>query len=130
VSLEVGLESTVEATVDEEMTAEAVGSGDVPVLATPWLLALVERAEVEGLSGRLGEGETSVGAAVELQHLAPTPVGAPVMARVRLVSVGDRSIDFEFEASDRRGPVARGRHRRVVVDRESFLGSARDRHAR
>ena len=126
-SLEVGLESTVEVIVDENMTAEAMGSGDVPVLGTPCLLALVERAAVEGLSGRLGEGKTSVGASVELQHLAPTPVGVPVLVTVRLVSVDGRSIDFDFEASDRRGIVARGRHRRVPVDRESFLASARER---
>jgi len=127
VSLEVGLESTVEVIVDEEMTAEAMGSGDVPVLGTPCLLALVERAAVEGLSGRLGEGKTSVGASVDLQHLAPTPVGAPVLVRVKLVSADGPSIDFDVEASDRRGMVARGRHRRVAVDRESFLASARER---
>jgi fluoroacetyl-CoA thioesterase len=127
VSLEAGLESTVEQSVTEDMTAQALGSGDVPLLGTPALLALVERAAVEGLSGRLGDGQTSVGASVELRHLAPTPVDGPVMARVRLVSIDGRTLHFEFEVTDRAGLVARGRHRRVVVDRDSFLASARAR---
>jgi fluoroacetyl-CoA thioesterase len=91
------------------------------------VLALVERAAVEALAGRLGEGQTSVGASVDLQHLAPTPVDAPVVATVRLASAQDRKLDFDFEVSDRAGTVARGRHRRMVVDRESFLASARGR---
>jgi predicted thioesterase len=123
-SLEVGLESTVEQSVSEDMTAQALGSGEVPVLGTPALVALVERAAVEALSGRLGEGETSVGAAIELRHIAPTPVGEPVMATVRLASIDDRTLDFEIEVLDRAGTVARGRHRRVVVDRDSFVASA------
>jgi fluoroacetyl-CoA thioesterase len=127
VSLEVGLESSVEQSVTEDMTAQALGSGEVPVLGTPALLALVERAAVEALSGRLEDGQTSVGASVDLRHLAPTLVDAPVMARVRLVSIDDRTLDFDFEVVDRAGTVARGRHRRVVVDREPFLASARAR---
>ena len=123
-SLEVGLESTVEQSVSEDMTAQALGSGEVPVLGTPALVALVERAAVEALSGRLGDGETSVGATIELHHLAPTPVGEPVMATVRLASIDDRTLDFEIEVLDRAGTVARGRHRRVVVDRDSFVASA------
>ena len=121
------MESTVEQAVTEDMTAESLGSGDVPVLGTPALLTLVERAAVEALAGRLGEAETSVGAFVELRHVAPTPVNAPVMARVRLVSMEDRTLEFEFEVTDRGGTVATGRHRRVVVDRDSFLTSARRR---
>jgi predicted thioesterase len=118
------MESTVEETVTEEMTAEALGSGDVPVLGTPAVLVLIERAAVEAMAGRLGRGQTSVGAAVELQHLAPTPVGSPIMATVGLTSLDGRRLGFDFEVSDERGVVARGHHRRVVVDRESFLASA------
>ncbi len=122
-NLEQGMESTVEETVTGEMTAEALGSGDVPVLGTPAVLALIERAAVEAVAGRLGRGQTSVGAAVELQHLAPTPVGSPIMATVRLTSLDGRRLGFDFEVSDGRGVVTRGHHRRVVVDRESFLAS-------
>ena len=111
-------------TVGDGDTALALGSGDVPVLATPRLVALVEAAAVDGLRGELGSGETSVGVLVELEHLAATPVGGRVEATARLVGREGRSLVFEVGARDGSGrEVARGRHRRVVVDRERFLGS-------
>jgi predicted thioesterase len=107
------------------MTAVALGSGEVPVLGTPAVLALAERAACAAIEGRLGEGETSVGTWVELSHLAPTPVGASVTARARLVEVEGRKLAFEFSLTDGSGEVARGRHRRVVVQRDRFLESAK-----
>jgi predicted thioesterase len=123
--LEPGLEGIAEATVDDSMTATSLGSGDVPVLGTPAVLALVERAAVRALEGRLGPGQTSVGSAVELRHLAPTRVGASLRAAVRLAAVDGRTLRFDFEVTDGAGTVARGRHDRVIVDRGSFLDSAR-----
>src|SRR5207248_1568418 len=85
--LEPGLEAAVEERVTDELSAVALGSGDVAVLGTPAVLALAERAACAAIAGRLGEGETSVGTWVELSHLAPTPVGGSVTARARLVDV-------------------------------------------
>jgi fluoroacetyl-CoA thioesterase len=122
--LEPGLEATVEESVTEAMTAESFGSGDVPVLGTPAVLALVEKAACLAIAGELDEGRTSVGSSVELSHLAPTPVGGRVRATARLVEVeADRKLLFEFSVSDDRAEVAKGSHRRVVVDRARFLGS-------
>ena len=110
------------------MTADHVGSGDVHVLATPMVLALVEGAAVSSLVGRLPDGTTSVGASVELAHLAPTPVGTPVEARVRLEHVeGGRRLTFSFAVSDPAGEVATGTHVRVVVDRDRFIQAAEER---
>jgi len=119
-----GLEATVDATVTEEMTAERVGSGDVPVLATPAVVALVEQAAVRALEGHLPDGRTSVGFFVTLEHMAPTPVGAAVAATARLETVEGRTLGFVFDVRDTRDLVARGLHRRVVVDRDAFLRSA------
>jgi predicted thioesterase len=116
--LEEGLEASLEEVVTEVMTATAVGSGDVRVLATPVVLSLVERAAVQALRGRLPEGQTSVGASVTLDHLAPTPVGAGVTATVRLQGVEGRRLTFSFSVTDPAGEVARGTHTRVMVDRE------------
>ncbi len=110
-----------------DVTAERVGSGTVAVLATPEVVALVERAAVAAVGGALPEGSTTVGSRVEIDHVAPTPVGGRAEANVRLTAVDGRSLDFEFEVSDGAGPVARGRHARVVVDAERFLGSAAKR---
>jgi len=119
--LEPGLEATIEETVTEQMTAEALGSGDVPVLGTPAVLALAERAACAAIEGELQDGQTSVGSWVELSHLAPTPVGERVTAHAELAEVDGRTLTFEFNVSDERQQIARGKHRRVIVDRSRFL---------
>jgi predicted thioesterase len=125
--LEPGLEATVEERVTEAMTAERLGSGDVPVLGTPAVLALVEAAAVAAVADALGPGQTTVGASVELQHVAPTGVDATVTATAGLVEVDGRRLRFSFEVTDPAGPIARGTHTRVVVERDRFLGDARSR---
>jgi fluoroacetyl-CoA thioesterase len=125
--LEPGLQATVEETVTEEMTATRLGSGDLPVLGTPAVLALVEAAAVAAVADALEPGSTTVGASVELHHLAPTPVGGTVTATVALAEIDGRRLRFRFEVTDAAGPVARGTHGRVVVDRDRFLKSAGDR---
>jgi predicted thioesterase len=125
--LEPGRKASVEETVTQEMTAERLGSGDVPVLATPAILALVEAAAVAAVTAALAPGRTTVGSSVELEHMAPTAVGASVVATATLVDIDGRRLRFSFEATDPRGPIARGTHTRVIVDREGFLATARDR---
>lgn len=124
-----GLEETAQQTVTQEMTAAEIGSGDVPVLGTPALLALVERVAVAAVAPALQPGTTTVGGRVELDHLAPTPAGAMVSATVRLDASRGRTLTFTFEVSDPAGVVARGRHTRVIVVREEFLQGAAARTA-
>ncbi|HEY8479428.1 MAG TPA: hotdog domain-containing protein [Spirillospora sp.] len=117
-----GLRGEVSVVVGDEDTAVRVGSGDVPVLATPRLLALAEAATVEALRGHLGPGETSVGSRVELRHLAPSAVGVQVTVEAGLDEVDGPRLVFGVVARDERGVVVgRGRVERVVVDRERFL---------
>jgi fluoroacetyl-CoA thioesterase len=113
--------------VTPEMTALAVGSGDVPLLATPAVLALVKRAAVRALAGRLPEGQTSVGASVNLEHLAATPLDARVTATTTLQRVDGRRLTFAFEVSDPAGVVTRGNHVRALVERARFVESAEGR---
>jgi fluoroacetyl-CoA thioesterase len=128
--LQPGLEETLQETVTSEMTAAELGSGDVPVLGTPALLALVERVAMAAVAGSLEPGSTTVGARVELDHLAPTAVGALVSATARLDAVDGRRLTFTFEVSDPAGVVATGVHTRVLVAREAFEESARSRAPR
>ncbi len=125
--VEPGLLGEVERTVTEDMTAMALGSGDVPVLGTPAVLALMEAAACRALDGHLAPEETSVGEVADMVHFAPTPVAARVVATARLVEVDGRNLTFEVHVNDPAGEVARGRHRRAVVRRERFLDSARER---
>jgi fluoroacetyl-CoA thioesterase len=119
-----GVEETAQQTVTPDMLAPKVGSGDVDVLATPALLALVERVAVASVASALQPGTTTVGVRVELDHLAPTPVGALVSASLRLDTVRGRTLGFSFQVRDPAGVIARGRHMRVVVVREEFLQGA------
>lgn len=107
--------------VGDDDTALAMRSGDVPVLATPRLIALCEEAAVEAVSGALPEGRTTVGMRVQLDHLAPTAVGRSVTAEATLEKVEGRRLTFTVSAADDRGLVAAGRVTRVVVDVDQFL---------
>lgn len=121
-SLRLGLAAELEFTVDAADTATAVGSGSVPVLATPRLLAWAEAATVAAVDGVLAESDTSVGSVVQLQHLRGTPVGGTVRVRAELAEVDGRSLRFTVSAADGQGrTVLWGTVTRVVVDRAAFL---------
>jgi fluoroacetyl-CoA thioesterase len=124
--LEPGLEAVLRWTVTDADTAVAVGSGEVPVLATPRVLALAERATVAAVAGALEAGATTVGVRVELDHLAPSPVGTDLEVRAVLEQVAGRRLVFGFVVRPRDidRPVARGRVTRVVVDTAAFLRDA------
>ena len=124
-----GVEEVLQGAVTETMTAVTVGSGDVPVLATPMLLALVERAAVAALKERLPPGTTTVGVSVNLTHAAPTPVGETLEVRVKVDVVEERRIHFSFKVSDGQGAVAFGVHQRALVERDQFLEFAERRRS-
>ncbi|GIJ13057.1 hypothetical protein Van01_62710 [Micromonospora andamanensis] len=119
-----GLTARVELTVTDADTAQAVGSGDVPVLGTPRVLALAEAATVAATARQLPSGSTTVGTRVELAHLAATPVGRTVAAQARLTEVDRRRLVFEVDVTDGGQTVAEGRVERVVVDRLRFMQRA------
>jgi predicted thioesterase len=119
-----GLSASVTLKVEEQDTALAIGSGDVPVLATPRLVALVEQASIAALGNQLGPDKTSVGYEVQLAHLSPTPVGAEVTADATLEGVEGRRLTFRVSVTDARGLVAAGRITRVVVVRDRFIERA------
>jgi predicted thioesterase len=121
VPLQPGLAATVVLVVGEADTAIAQHSGDVPVLATPRLIALCEEASLQAIAGQVPDGHTTVGMRVQLDHLAPTAVGYEVTADARLDKIEGRRLTFSVSASDERGLVAAGKVTRVVVDVEKFL---------
>lgn len=123
-SIPTGLSASVEIVVSDDDTAIALGSGSVPVLATPRLVGLCEQAAVAALEGQLPEGSTSVGMRVQVDHLMPTAVGAPVTAEATLEKVSGRRLTFTVSATDHRGLIAAGRVTRVVVDVERFMEKA------
>ena len=118
-----GMIGEASSVVTQEHSAARLGSGDLAVLGTPALAALMERAAVAALQGRLGVGESTVGARIDLQHLAPTPIGMKISARARIAEVEGRRIRFEIEARDERQTIGRADHLRVIVDRATFMAA-------
>lgn len=119
-----GLTAEVALLVGDDDTAVALHSGDVAVLGTPRIVALCEEAAMAALDGHLEPGHTSVGHAVQLDHVAPSGVGAEIRAEATLAKVEGRRLTFTVSVSDSRGLVAAGRLTRVVVDAEHFLERA------
>jgi len=123
-SLAPGLSASVSLLVDAADTAEAMRSGDVPVLATPRVIALAEEASIAAVQDALEPGLTTVGYEVQLAHLAPTPIGSKVTAEATLESIEGRRLTFRVSVNDGRGLVAAGRITRVVVVRDRFIERA------
>ncbi len=116
-----GMSATLTYTVTEEDTAIAVGSGDVPVLGTPRLIAWCEAATVSTLAPGLEYGQTSVGVEVTVSHLAPTAVGREVQVSATVDSVDGRRVTFSVAATEGEAGVMTGTIIRVVVDWERFV---------
>jgi fluoroacetyl-CoA thioesterase len=125
VPVQPGLSARVSLVVVESDTALALGSGDVPVLATPRLIALCEEAACLAVSGTLEEGQTSVGVRVQFDHLVPVRIGSEVVAEATLEKVEGRRLVFTVTATDAAGLAGAGKLTRVVVDRGDFLAKSR-----
>jgi len=124
--LQPGLTARVELVVTDADTAQTLGSGDVPVLGTPRVLALAEAASVAALAARLDSGITTVGTRVEIDHVAATAVGRRVTVLATLAKVDGRRLHFDIVVRDGQTLVAEGRVERVMVDRQRFLAKAFD----
>ena len=115
----------IEMVVHEENTASHLGSGNVAVLATPEMIRLMERAAVAAVDHLLPDGHGTVGVAVDVRHLAATPVGMKVRAQAELTAVEGRKLTFRVEAFDEVEKIGEGTHRRVVIDLERFKARVR-----
>jgi fluoroacetyl-CoA thioesterase len=126
--LEVGLRASVSAVVSEADTAAALGSGDLPVLGTPRLLALAEAACVAAVTPQLGPGQTTVGAEASLEHSRPSPIGASIEVQAELTEIDGGKLFFVFVAygpgSGDEALIGAGTVQRVIVDAERFLRKA------
>jgi fluoroacetyl-CoA thioesterase len=102
-------------------SASHIGSGSLQVYSTPSMVSFIERTCHELLAQYLPDTQTSVGTHVDIEHLAPTPLGGTVRARVQVVEVNGVRVVLEAEVWDEFELVGRCRHLRVVIDNERFL---------
>lgn len=119
--VEVGLKHSTVMTVTEGNTADYIGSGDMAVLATPAMVALMENAAMLAVALKLEEGETTVGSMISTSHLKPSKVGATILAEAELTAVEGRKLTFVVKAFDGETLIGEGEHVRFIVNREKFL---------
>ena len=117
----VGMKGEVGTTVEREDTALEVGSGSLLVYATPCMVALMEGAACEAIAEALVENQTTVGTALNIEHISATPVGLDVRAEAIVTAVEGKVISFEIKAFDEAGEIGRGTHKRVIINSQKFL---------
>ena len=123
----IGTKHEVSTTVTTDVTAAKIKSGSLEVLATPYMVALMEQAASELCDKFVPEGISTVGTALNISHLAPTPVGGKVKAVATLTAFDGRKASFDVEAYDDLGLIGKGTHERFTIKIESFMKKALER---
>lgn len=119
--MEAGIKNEKSIVVTDEVTASKVGSGLLPVYATPSMIALMEGTCAESVQPYLSEGEGTVGVAVDIKHIAATPVGMTVRCESLLKEVNGKKLVFEVNVYDEKGLVGTGIHKRAIINNEAFM---------
>lgn len=120
-----GLTYTCSLTVEERHLAINMGSGDLCVLATPAMVALMEEAAMNAVMPHLTEENSTVGGYIAVSHVKPTALGRTVTATATLTVVEGRKLQFTVSATDEEGLIGKGEHTRFIVDRERFMARVR-----
>lgn len=120
--MEIGQTYTSTLQVSEKDLAINIGSGDLRVLATPAMMALMENAAMKAVKDTVGEGNTTVGSYIESTHLKPTALGKTVKATATLTAIDGRKLTFSVTASDEDGIIGEGTHVRYIVNVSKFMG--------
>ena len=125
--IQTGLTCKKKITVIPEMTAAAMGSGALEVLATPSMIALMEGTAQEAVQNLLEDGQGTVGTRIDVRHLAATPVGMEVTCTAEVTEVDRRRIVFTVKAKDEKEVIGEGIHERFVIDNEKFFAKCRQK---
>lgn len=125
--IRIGEKHSVTVEVTDKITAASMRSGSLPVLATPFMVALMEQAASELCDKFTDEGITTVGTALNISHLAATCVGAAVTAQAEVTDFDGRKISFTVEAYDNAGLIGKGTHERFTVKTDKFMLKAQER---
>ena len=127
--LKVGIKGKYTITVDEAKLASSVGSGLIPVFATPYMIAIMECAASTSVAEAVGEGNVTVGTKLDVSHLAATPCGMEVYAESELIAIDGRKLVFKVEAYDEVEKIGEGIHERFIVGAEKFVAKCNTKKA-
>lgn len=122
--METGIKGSSEKVVTQELTAKAIGSGELDVFATPAVIAMAEETAWKSVASELEPGQGTVGTRMDLKHIAATPVGMKVRCETTLTEINRRKLTFDIKVYDEVDMIAEGTHERFIVDNESFFAKA------
>ena len=122
--LTTGIKGKQALVVTKENTAKAMGSGTLEVFATPAMIALMEKTAYESVAPELEEGSGTVGTALNVKHVAASPVGMKITCESELVKVDGRALTFSVKAYDEKGLIGEGEHERFIIYNEKFQAKA------
>ena len=120
-SICVGMRARADAVVTNDNAAVTVGSGTLPVFATPCMCALMEEAAWKAIAPELSEGDSSVGTKLSISHVSASPVGIKVWAESQVTAVDGKRIEFKVSAYDEAGLIGEGIHERFIINSDRFL---------
>lgn len=123
--MEIGITGMQTITVAEEQTAKHLGSGDLAVFGTPYMIALMENTARKSVQPHLADTQGTVGTLVNVKHVAATPVGMEVRCETKLIEIDRKRLVFEVKAFDACGLIGEGVHERFIIDNERFMQKAR-----
>ena len=127
--LKLGIKGKQMLMVDEDNTAAAMGSGLLPVFATPSMIAMMEAAAMNSVSLCIDTGDATVGTMISVKHLSATPIGMVVRAESELVGIDGRRLTFSVKAYDECGLIGEGTHERFIVHSDPFVKKANAKEA-
>ena len=119
--MEIGITGVQVITVQEEQTAKHLGSGDLAVFGTPYMIALMENTARQSVQPYIEETQGTVGTLVNVKHVAATPVGMEVRCESKLIEVDRKRLVFEVKAYDACGLIGEGVHERFIIDNQKFM---------
>ena len=122
--MKTGIKGHTEQIVDERVTADTVGSGLLPVFATPAMIALIEKTAWESIAGELEPGQGTVGTKIDVAHISATPIGMKVWCDTELVEVDNRRLVFSVTVYDEVGKIGEGTHERFIIYNDKFKAKA------
>ena len=123
-TLAAGICSRQERIVTDTITAKEIGSGELPVLATPYLIALAEETAWRSVAEYLEEGQGTVGTKIEFSHVSATPVSMKIWCESTLTEIDRRRLVFSFKVFDQCGLIGEGTHERFIIDNGRFMEKA------
>lgn len=123
----VGLKGLQSVKVDENNTAQTVGSGELPVFATPAMIALMEATASASVKPFLDEDSSTVGTAVNIKHVSATPIGMNVHCESELIEIDRKRLVFKLSVFDECGLIGEGTHERFIINKEKFMSKTNDK---